>query len=217
MGKTNALRGEHARHGHPARPVDDTPLSTAQPARHAKRPRARAAHGLPRSAWCNFSGSRCSTHQIYRPQSQTGNKRGGASDSVWNILKDILGVRPMTERNCTLTFKFCPESCVCVHTRARTHITTTKSPLRSCSPPQRDCCPFEPPNLLLRGPDPALQGLGHCSSLRPGGEDRATVQSSPCGRSTAPSALPVGAAVKPRLTLTYTETRLVCPFLAQSS
>lgn len=45
MGKTNALRGEHARHGHPARPVDDTPLSTAQPARHAKRPRARAAHG----------------------------------------------------------------------------------------------------------------------------------------------------------------------------
>lgn len=35
--------------------------------------------GLPRSAWCNFSGSRCSTHQIYRPQSQTGNKRGGGA------------------------------------------------------------------------------------------------------------------------------------------
>lgn len=77
--------------------------------------------GLPRSAWCNFSGSRCSTHQIYRPQSQTGNKRGGASDSVWNILKDILSVRPMTERNCALTFKFCPESCVCTHARAHTH------------------------------------------------------------------------------------------------
>lgn len=142
------------------------------------------------------------------------NGGGGASDSVWNILKDILGVRPMTERNCTLTFKFCPERCVCVHTRARTHITTTKSPLRSCSPPQRDCCPFEAPTLLLRGPDPALQGLGHCSSLRPGGEDRATVQSSPCGRSTAPSALPVGAAVKPRLTLRRVWS---VPFLAQSS
>lgn len=102
---------------------------------------------------------------------------------------------------------------VCVHTRARTHITTTKSPLRSCSPPQRDCCPFEAPTLLLRGPDPALQGLGHCSSLRPGGEDRATVQSSPCG-STAPSALPVGAAVKPRLTLRRVWS---VPFLAQSS
>lgn len=168
--------------------------------------------GLPRSAWCNFSGSRCSTHQIYRPQSQTGNKRGGGIRQCLEHL-DILGVRPMTERNCTLTFKFCPESCVCVHTRARTHITTTKSPLRSCSPPQRDCCPFEPRNLLLRGPDPALQGLGHCSSLRPGGEDRATVQSSPCG-STATSALPVGAAVKPRLTLRRVWS---VPFLAQSS
>lgn len=38
--------------------------------------------GLPRSAWCNFSGSRCSTHQIYRPQSQTGNKRGGGHQTV---------------------------------------------------------------------------------------------------------------------------------------
>lgn len=46
---------------------------------------------------------------------------GGGGISVWNILEDILSVRPMTERNCTLTFKFCPESCVCVHTRARTH------------------------------------------------------------------------------------------------
>lgn len=43
-----------------------------------QRGHALAPHtGLPRSAWCNFSGSRCSTHQIYRPQSQTGNKRGG--------------------------------------------------------------------------------------------------------------------------------------------